>query len=359
MPTDIVTIREAGLGELNTVVRLIRMLYGQDHEFGAVKRAVFSLEPSFFRTWIAYAGREPIGITSLQVRTLQWGSDRIKAGYWGNLFVRPEYRKLLVYPQIVSTMLKGALSGGIDIVYTGTRRPFVAEAHRKLGFHQIGVLPVLIKPLRPLRLVVKYKEIGDWALRVTNPLDKIYALGSNIFRWRKLKDTKIRDMESSSHEVSRIVEMMNTVRQGLVSQVWSTDYFRRRFEGTIDGGRYSIISAKRRDTEVAAVISCSAMRGNNIRACVIMDVVYVAGEEERARGLVGEVEDRARRAGCDCVLYLDDFLNKGRKILGGLGYRNTNDTYHMLVWPKNKVPEGAPVADIKNWWFTFSEHDAF
>ena len=353
------TVRETGPKDLDTVFNLICQIYGRALPYEAVARQVFHLDPSVFRAWVAYDEDRPVGLTSLQIRSLRWNDEELRAGYWGSLYVQPEYRKRMVYPRLVFAMLKEGSASGVDIIYTATRRPHVAEGHRKLGFHQVGTLPVLIKPVRPFGLLVKYKSLGGGLLHLGRILDRLYVLES-IFRRIRTRSSAVNlDAATTSEAGATVVEMLNRSGAGRISQKWKQEVFNRRFQTTIDGQPYEILTARNEGALDAALLCCRASRGNNISALVILDILFSPGKEKALEALLVEAGKRAIDWGVDCILFLDGIGGTTRSILRKLGYRTTNEIYHMLVWPKEKIPEAAPVSDLANWRFAFSDHDAF
>ena len=359
MRTERITVRETGPSDLDTVFNLLCQIYGRALPYEAVARWVFHLDPSVFRAWVAYDEDRPVGLTTLQKRSLRWNDGELSAGYWGNLYVQPEYRKLMVYPRLVFAMLKEGSASGVDLIYTATRRPHVAEGHQKLGFRQVGTLPVLIKPVRPFALVVKHKSLGGGLLHLGRILDRMYVLES-IFRGIRTRSYGVNmDAATTSQARASVVEMLNRSGARRISQKWKQEAFNERFQTTIGGQPYEILTAGNDGALDAALLCCGASRGNNISAFVILDILFSPGKEMVLEALLVEAAKRANNLGSDCILFLDGIGGTTRSILQKLGYRTTDEIYHILVWPKERVPEAAPVSDLANWRFAFSDHDAF
>ena len=359
MKTERITVREAGPSDLDTVFNLMCQYYGRALPYEAVASQVFHLDPLVFRAWVAYDEDAPVGLTSLQLRSLRWNDRELRAGYWGNLYVRPEYRKHMVYPRLVFAMFKEGRASGVDIIYSAIRRPELAEAHRKLGFHQVGTLPVLIKPVRPFALLVKHKSLGGGLLHLGRILDRLYVLESTFRRICTRSYAVNVDAARTSEAGASVLEMLNRSGAGRISRKWKQEDFNGRFQTTIDGQPYEILTAGNEGAIDAALLCCRASRGNNINVLVILDILFSPGKEKVLEALLVEAGKRANYLGCDCILFLDGIGGTIRSILQKLGYRTTSEIYHMLVWPKERFPEAAPVSDLANWRFAFSDHDAF
>ena len=167
------------------------------------------------------------------------------------------------------------------------------------------------------------------------------------------------DAATTSQARASVVEMLNRSGAGRISQKWKQEAFNERFQTTIDGQPYEILAAGNDGALDAALLCCRASRGNNISAFVIMDILFSPGKEKVLEALLVEAEKRASNLGSDCILFLDGIGGTTRSILQKLGYRTTNEIYHILVWPKERVPEASPVSDLTNWRFAFSDHDTF
>ena len=153
--------------------------------------------------------------------------------------------------------------------------------------------------------------------------------------------------------------MANARGKDRISQLWTADDFRQRFAGTIEGEPYTVLVARSVGALTAALIFRLAERGNGIRVSVIMDVVCSPYAASAARSLLGEAERRADHDHCEAMLYLDGAGPTMRELVAKLGYRNSPETYDILVWPKEKVPAGSAAAEISRWRFAFADHDAF
>ena len=352
------TLRELTPADLDTVVDLLRTRDGRPHEREDVAQVVQGLEPTRLRAWGAFVDGEPAGLTTFYLRRLRgWSAEPVTAGYWGHLYVLPEHRRLMVYPLLIRSMLQGGRDAGCDLIFTATRQPEVAEGHQRLGFQLIGRLPVRFRPLRPFRLLARQRRLGGAAERLAGLGDALYR----PFVSRPLSGggTPCRRIDPASPEVEPVVELMNATRQGRVSQVWSAESFRRRCAGTIDGAAYTVLAAGDGDAPRAAVVYCEVTRGENVRAGVLLEVVSRPGDEPAALALTREAERRLLAAGCDVVLHLDGRGSALDERIARAGYRVAPHEYHMLIWSPDERWKEDRRSDLSNWWFAFSDHDAF
>src|SRR5262249_1690908 len=163
------------------------------------------------------------------------------------------------------------------------------------------------------------------------------------------------DAATTSEAGASVLEMLNRRGAGRISRKWKQEDFNRRFKTTIDGQPYEILTAGNDGAIDAALLCCGPSR-RNINGLVILDILFSSGKEKFLEALLVEAGKRANYLGCDCILFLDGIGGTIRSILQKLGYRTTSEIYHMLVWPKERLP--APVSDLANWRFAFSDHDA-
>ena len=356
-----ISIRDAGPEQLGDVVRLLSLRDGEELVPGAVAGDLFDLDPNRLRAWVAYVDGDPAAVNAIylrRLRDLNHPGRELTAGYWAHLYVRPEYRKLMIYPRLILTLIRSAPAMGVEVLFTGTRQREVAEGHQRLGFKLIGTLPVRAMPLRPFRFLARYKSL-DGAAALGRPLDALFRALMRLLRAKPADDTRIEGVPLAAPDVQAFVNMMNADGAEKVSQVWDVDYFRKRFEVTIDNRRYTLLAARRSGRIVAGIIFSVANHEHRVRLGVIVDLLYQPGEAAAADALVDAAERRLFADDCDIVLHLDGMGPAVEKVFAARRYRTAPDVYHMLVWSKKLFEDGTPNADLARWRFAFSDHDAF
>lgn len=357
-----ISIRDAGPEQLGEVVRLLSLRDGEELAPDAVARDLFDLDPNRLRAWVAYVNGDPAAVNAIylrRLRNLNHPGRELTAGYWAHLYVRPEYRKLMVYPQLIRALIQSAPAMGVEVLFTATRQRKVAEAHQKLGFKLIGTLPVRALPLRPVRFLARYKSLNGAAEALARPFDALFRALMRLLRAKPADGTRIEEVPLDAPDVQSFVNMMNADGAERVSQVWDVDYFRKRFEVTIDNRQYTLLAARRSGRIVAGIIFRVANHEHRVRLGVIIDLLYHPGELAAADALVDAAERRLFADDSDIVLHLDGMGPAVEKVFVARRYRTAPDVYHMLVWSKNLFEDGTPNADVARWRFAFSDHDAF
>jgi hypothetical protein len=295
----------------------------------------------------------------LEVRTLQWGERKYRAGYWTNLFVRPEFRAMNIYPRRALTMFREAAHEGIEVVYAAARRPGVAKAHLALGMRRIGDLPVLAKPLRPVRLFAKLKGLGWASGRLSAWPDAIYGTATRLWRPRAEPYPRAEEVSWNSADLAQLFQLSGRLRQGRVHQVRTLPSFRQRFATNLDDQPYILLAIRKAGRFLAGVLYRMAERDRRIRLAVIMDIFYESDGADALRRCLLEVERRTYEAGAEAILCLPGWHDTVLQILRDQGYLTSPETYTLLWRVLDKSSHSGPVPDDRTFHFALSDHDAF
>jgi hypothetical protein len=299
----------------------------------------------------------PRGKSSNASGTPADADELITAGYWAHLFVRPEFRAKMIYPQLVLAMIRGMKAAGVQAIFTATRQPAVAEGHQKLGFALVGAVPLRFKPLRPFQLLAKQKNFAALA-PLGMPLDAAYWLAT---RPRVRRSAAIDEIPLESSAVDEIVELLNARGGGPVRQLWTVELFRRRYRTTLDGQPYHIRAIRRAGRVVAALILTLAQRGNRIRAGILLESVFAAdATDAEIRFLIADAHCYAVGQGAEIMLCLPESLSLPPSDSPIARYMtSTSENYHLLVYPKTMAQPPQASSELANWLFSFADHDAF
>ena len=362
-PSAGTVVREATPADLADVARLLSARDEHPRTPAIVGKYLWALDSAHTCTWLAYVGDRPVGITMLYLRDMAWpggGSAEpatLRAGYWSHLFVEPEFRRQMVYPQLVFAMLRGMAAHGISIIYTATRQPQVAEGHQKLGFALVGTLPLRLRPLRPFRLLAKHKGI-----KLPGPLIGLLDTTARPFiKRRQNSAVEVAEISLADPRIEGVVALLNGRGDDKVCHAWTAEEFRRRFATTLDGTAYRVLAAMRTGRVVAALVTVLIERGNNIKAGVV--ITLAAAREattNEVTTLLAAAETWALQNEAELMLALDASL-KLPPLTGAKGkYLSTDsESYHLLVYPKKFAQAPYAAAELENWVFDYADHDAF
>jgi hypothetical protein len=356
---DISTVRRATVDDLEGIVQLIRRGDERDYDPEDVAQYIQRLNPAYSQAWMAVVGRRPVGMTMTFQRMLQASKRQYTARYWVNLFIDPEYRHLMLYPRLLKLKFSELKRDGIDFLYTMVRRPKLIEAHVRVGFTKIADVMVMVKPLRPGRLVIKYSTLPQPLAIFTWPVDWLFSGYMRVRRPHIPSDLSIDEVSWDSPDVDDIAEILRDSCANRIGQVWSSDAIRRRFTCSLDGVPYFLLVSRREGQLVAATVYRTVDRDRGIRMGVVMDLVFRDKEELAAQAVLAEAQRRSYAAGADGMMCLDGSGPGMQKLLAADGYVRSSERYSLLLWPKTKLSSEPLLYDISYWRLAFSDHDAF
>ena len=243
-----VSIRLATKDDLPTLTKLLCERDRKKYDIKSVSSILFNCNPDHILVWVALSNGEPAGMTALYLRNIKLenkDNDSLRVGYWGNLFVRERFRKSMLYLQLVFAMHKSMSEWGIDFIFSATRRTQVADGHKDLGYSLIGKIPLLFRPLRPLRLVTRYKSLG-FTLENSSKIPDIlwnYWKSCVDVAIESPKDIKVIEVQIDDSRIDNFVELLNISSRGKIKQKWTPDLFYKRFNTSIDKEKYLIFLA--------------------------------------------------------------------------------------------------------------------
>ena len=354
-----ITIRQATAEDLDAIRELLSRRDDRQWDEAATSWFLFDLDPEKCLAWLAMDDDTPVGLSSIFLRELSWKGASHRVAYWANLYIRPDYRDLMLYPRLPMAMFGPLRQNEVEFLYGAVRLREVARAHVGIGFAKLGEIPVLFKPLRPGRLLAKYKQWGQVMAHVSAPGDAVFAALQGVRRPRAVAGVQIEEISPGAEDIGTVVALLNESGGERVRQVWADGAFRYRYRQTREGGRYLILLAQQDGGPVAVLVFRYAERDNQVRACVVMDVAMKPGAEDSATLILAEAERRAYRAGCELMLFLSGLGADIEGVFRSTGYRMSPEIYDLLVWPKTALAPRSSEADSANWRLTFGDHDAF
>ena len=347
------SIRQATAEDLPAAVRLFEIRDGHAYQPELIFHKVGRFDPERTLAWLAYDGSRPVGMTMMLLRELNVDGEKLRAGYWANLYIRPEYRQFLLYPRLTLAMTKALRNHDLAILYTAIRDAEVARAHVKLGFSKLGELTVRAKPLRPVRLFLRAKawHVSD---QFASLPDYLYR-GLLKMRSPNGSDLQVCEMPLSSN-LAEFASLLDQTRCR-VRQVWNCNRLNDRYASNRDGEPYTLLGARRHGMLVAAALWRAAVRGSKVRAGVLMDLAFRHGEEYAARKVIAAAEVCALDKNCDVMLHLDG-LNEAGSMIHKFGYCFSPERYTVLLWP-TEAAKNRLLADLRSWRYAFADHDTF
>ena len=353
-----ISIRQAIASDIPQIAEMMQSVSDRDHSVERVRAITTDLTPGEFYAWLAVAGDDPVGVTMLEPCTLEHRGTQTKAGYWRYLWVRPDQRKTGLYPRLVFTMITSAANAGMDLVYTAVRRPDVAAGHLALGMQKVGDIPVFAKPLNPATLFSKFHGLGSLATGLSAVPDFVYRQYLSVKHLTAGEAYAITDVSATQAQPLAIIPALRDMYASDLQRPLIPQYFLKRYGVNTDGDEYRVLGVHASSETRAAIVYRTAVRGNGIRALVILELGYRGSDQDALRFGLIELEKRAIVLRCEVVLCLSSARGIQR-ILSESGYFKSNETYVLLKKPTHPETGGLVADNIDDWYFTFSDHDAF
>jgi hypothetical protein len=354
------TIRTADVSDLPSIIGLIRERDDRRHPDAAVAGYLADLSPDRIAVWLAERDGDPIALNAIYLRAIATGSGTARAGYWGHLYVRPQSRKLMIYPQLVLAMLRWAKEHDLDWIYTATRQPDVAAAHLKLGFEKIATIPVLLKPLRPGTLMAYRLGGGVIAAAAGSVADLLWGAGAAVVR------TVARGVHGFSRPAvtrgldAAGIDSLETASANRIRTAWSADSWAARFRGTIEGEGYHTFVLPSTSAPAGLVMLRIAARGEPaLRLAVLMDLADASIDNRFTPALFSWATDWAVRERADAIVALAPTSAPEAAAFRRQGFLQSSEQYALLVKPTSGRPLPDGFREPTRWRFTFAEHDAF
>lgn len=357
------SLRRATAADLPAVARLLGERDGQALRTRDVSAALCGLDDRLAVMWIATVGDEAAASTAAYLREVhvRGQSEPLPIGYWAHLFVLPEHRKLMLYPQLVFMMRRAMAELGIEAIITAMRRPEVTEGHLKLGFQAMCSWPVLLKPLRPFALLGKHKSVR--AASLIAPLgDRLWRAGQSL-RHRggaaEIEALAAEEVRGDPALLEQIAALLNGCRGSRLGTAWTVEILRARLGGGVDGQPYTVLLDREGGSLRGIAICRIATRGHDIKTGVVLELAGADGRSRGMRALSLACEQVLHDQGAEALLWLDGAGSETSQALRRLGYREApGETYRLIAYTTDKG-EGLLERDAAAWRFTFLDHDAF
>lgn len=345
-------LREARRDDLDALVALLLRREGTEPDEGAARRTLQDLDPARCVAWVAQAGGRPVGLSTVLVRTIVAGARTHRAGYWCALYVDPAFRQRMVYPLLPRAMHRALAAGGLDFVYAMVRIPWLVEAHQRIGLRRLGELPVLVKPLTPMALLARHRDLGGAVEAAGWPVDRAALACRRLRRAGALAGHRVVELPWDGPRLAQVAPLWTGATAARVGQRWDAELLRRRYAGT----GAALLAVSRRGRIVAAAAT-RVIRRERLLLGVVLDVV--ASEPDGFGAALAAVEGYADARGCQAVLALHGPGVLPAETLRRAGYLTSPERYAFLVWPCRAAGPGSPVLELERWRHGFGDHDAF
>jgi hypothetical protein len=355
-----VRIKVASAADADTVYAMLCERDNRTHDRSAVLNYLADLDPGRVCVWLAERGGECLGINAIYLRSLRTADGPLAAGYWAHLYVRPEARKLMIYPRFVLDMMRWSRDAGLRLVYTGSRQQHVAAAHLRLGFHSLATFPVLLQPLRPATLVASRKAAAyPFAVAAARACDDLFRGVCRMLPRITAGQAPAGPIAATAVAPATVAAFCDPDATKIRTD-WTKESWRQRFSGTIEGDPYTCFVVPSSERPEAGVMMRVAERGTPpVRVGVLMDIFDRTPDRRHLRPLLCRVAQAADAAGCAGVIAVDQIPHDIATAIRSAGYWKTSERYAIVAKATGSESLPPQLADASAWQFNFGEHDAF
>jgi hypothetical protein len=318
---------------------LWRWMYA-DTPFGRTKAVVGEDEHG------TIVGHEGIMPFDLSVR-----GALVRGGITCNLIVAEALRATLLYPRLVSALLKGYPAAGFDAGY-GPTRPKMLRSLLAFGYRDLGPLPVYVRPYGFAAIAAHYVRSRALRAALAPPLWLARQVANRVGP-RARAGITVEPVERFGEDArAPLAEALAPfpVHAVRTPEILNWRYFaapHRRYAvyRASEGGRFAGYAALRR------------MPMLGFDSLAIVDVVFPPGRPEVGRALLARAHRDALAAGVTFVACLASGNPALTKLLRRAGFLRAPEGFSMIVHEPKGVPSRFPDGVLREWFVTWFDHD--
>jgi hypothetical protein len=273
------------------------------------------------------------------------------AGFPCQLMVAPALRQTLLYPTLVTRLLRGYRERGFDFCYAIVTRARVLKANVALGFKQGGTFPVYVRPYRLQNLL---QQRIDSHARLLSPIsaaiERLLRLRPPLRRAPGLETVEVGRFPPEAERV-----LADVSRCFKVTALRSVAIANWRFAGNTDR-LYRIILARRAGELVGyAVVRCMAMK--TLDTLALVDIGYDPYDLPTADALLHAVHRMAIEERVDVVATVLNPKSPYRSVLRRWGFIPTPESFTLITHEPRTGSTNLHERPFDEWHITWFDHD--
>jgi hypothetical protein len=223
---------------------------------------------------------------------------------------------------------------------------------------KVGEIPVFAKPVNPATLFSKFHGLGNFAAGLSAFPDFVYRQYLSVRHLTAGAAYSITDVPANQAELQAVIPALRETHASDLQRRLTPQYFLKRYRMNSDGNEYRVLGVNGATELSAALVYRTAVRGNNIQALVILEMGYRSSDRDALRFGLVELEKRAIALRCEVILVLNS--SRGiQQLLSESGYFRSTETYVLMKKSIHPEKDGLVTDNLDDWYFTFSDHDAF
>jgi GNAT superfamily N-acetyltransferase len=352
------TLREYSPGDREGVFQLRTEVYGEtfSEEDWVWKFERSPLRPA--RIYLAESEGRIVGLRNFLFREVKVGNDVWLSVLTVDAMVHPDFRRLGIWSTLTREGVRRLRAEGIHLAvsFVGPHRNTYA-GFRKLGWMDVGSIPLLVKPLRLGGLLAKALR----SRRLQAPADRISAFLPGIRPRRRLPQAgglSIERIESFDGQFDRLWEQQS--RERTFSLVRDQKYLNYRYRDR-PGESYALFAAYRGRNLSGYTVVRRSLRMFDLSIGLVMELA-TTGEPQEADSLVGEAvryldAEEVDAIGCLMMRHSPQYGVLRRAGFLPVPSRFNPRDYHPMVEADPTKLSRAMMADRGNWHFTWGDFD--
>jgi hypothetical protein len=323
-------------------------------------------------TWVALdEGQKAIGHFALMPLFFLSQGVQFLAGSPSLLIVDLDRRNELIFLNFELKFIKEYRQYGYDFLYGLVSKPPMLKAHLKLGFKQIGEVPVFALPLNFTDIVQKVLK-RRWLTTLASPflkmgeflLDQYFKLGVAGVEVVEV-DTFLPEHDEFLSAASRSYTYTSLKSSSILNWRYrkskARDY---RYFVAKDQGQ------KGQKGKICGIMVIRAMPMREFNVIAVPEILCVPGRQDVLKAMVAKTRSVGKELRCDLVACLFNVKDPVLKNLQKMAFLKTPESFYLVVHaPKDGAfqfssktarPKSGPVVYdelLENWHVTWFDHD--
>jgi hypothetical protein len=273
------------------------------------------------------------------------------AGLPCQLVVTRSLRNTPLFLQLEMQLLSQYQQAGIDFV-CGPVRDHVLRAHLVMGFRAVGSLPVYARPYRLSRLARHYLGRGVQYAAVKTLL-RLAELPLQFFPHRRSRGINVVPVET--FDTRTAAEIEHLCSQLGLHALRTAAVLNWRFFQCPD--RSYLVFVARNAGQCLGYVALRRMPMHEFDTLAIVDLVFPSARPDVGRALLAAVHDRAVGMQVDLAVCMFNANSPLIPVLRRCGFLRTSEAFTIIVHQPKDASFRVDMETLKNWHYTWFEHD--
>lgn len=277
------------------------------------------------------------------------------AGLGAKLIVDEPYRKGLTFFALKTKYLREYnKKQNIDFTYGIITRPGVLEAHIKLGYQEIGKLPVWARPYKSTSIIRKFFKSNLIGRIISPPLAILdLFLTTNFLPFPKIKDYSIEEISSFDKRFAKLFNDFNSqfsivAKRSVENMNWRyNDLTFRRYV------KFAVI----KDNIPLGLIVLRKMPMKQFSTIALVDIITYKNDTEVIKILFNQLHKYALSKKVDLVSTAIKEESSYTIFLKRFGFFKSPEKFTIAIHTPKRSDLKIEASDYKDWHISWFDHD--